>query len=160
LSALAAELAWQVERITESPRGGRAGAVRVARAGGLAKEPLDRLVVLDANQEAAPWSGTSDTFLGEDLVAEITRLEPLAAPAGATLRRAREIGALLLAMSRARHVVMSYRERADDGSPLAPAPLVDGLARGGAISTAWSSTPQSSRPSDEREARVVSLLLR
>jgi RecB family exonuclease len=160
LSAFVPELAWLVERAWEEPRGRRAGAVRVARAGELAAEPLELLVVVDANEEAATWSPSPDAFLGDDLVAELARLDPLAAPPGVALKRAQEIGALLLAMTQARRVVLAYRERGDDGSPRVPAPLVDALLRAGAPRSAWSSAPQAGRPTDAREARVQRLLLR
>jgi hypothetical protein len=70
------------------------------------------------------------------------------------------MGALLLAISGARRVVMIHRQRGSDGAPCAPAPLVEWLARGGARVEAWVSAPQLGRPANAREALVQRLLLR
>jgi RecB family exonuclease len=133
------ELRVMVSELLDHPSGARIGAVRIARAGELALQDLERLVVVEANESAAPWSARRASLLSDALLGEIAAIAPAACPCTPALERSRELGALTLALAHARRVVLVHREREAGGGPLAPAPLVTWLARGGARVVRWSS---------------------
>jgi RecB family exonuclease len=73
------------------------------------------------------------------------------------LRGARELAALALAVSHADKIVLVHRTRAEDGSALAPAPLIAWLERAGAQTSHWHGSPLAGRPLSVADARLRAL---
>ncbi len=139
------------------PAAGRAAAVRVLPIAELAGEPLDLLVVIDANDGVLPSNGEADAIVTDAFGTWLRDRAP-SAPASAQLRRARELAALAAAASGARRIVFTCRERDDAGGLLAPAAVVAWLARAGVASTRWSASPLAGAPLNAREAALRALV--
>ncbi len=138
------------------PAAGRAGAVRVLPIVEIAGEPLELLVVLDANDGVLPSNGEADPIVTDAFGAWL-RDRGRNAPASAQLRRARELAALAAAATGARTIVFTSRERDDSGGLLAPAAVIAWLARCGVASTRWSASPLAGTSLNAREATLRAL---
>jgi len=123
----------------------RAGAVRAVALDQIASEPLDVLVVVDANDRVLPARAPRGTLVPPSLD------DALAGP--------RSLVDLALAACTARRVVLCHRVADDDGAALAPSPIVSWLERGGVPSELVHSTPLASDPTTahERELTLVAL---
>ena len=151
------ELTRALDAGTASPGAARAGAIRIARLGDLAGEPLDLLIVVDANEGVLPSNVSSGALLSEALVARLRERSPAHAPPTAQLRASRELAALAAAASRAERVAIVYRLRDDGGAALAPAPLVTWLERAHVMKTRWGGSPTSAvlTPADAHLAALA-----
>lgn len=153
------ELVELLDAGASQPGAGRAAAVRIARLADIAGDALDLLVVLDANEGLLPRDDARDALVSEslaDAIAKASRGEFLAPAQGAT--RARELTALAVAASEAKLVLLAFAREDGAGSPLAPSPVVDALARAGVpvVSTEpdpprWSGANVGVRVARERE---------
>ncbi len=137
----------------------RAGTLRVARLAELAHEELALLVVVDANDGVLPSSPAPDPLVPDALSTLLRKQAPAAAPAGHSLRRARELAALGLAVAGASRVVVTCRARDEQGGLLAAAPLVAWLEKGNVPSVPFRASRIRDRalsPSDARLAWLAS----
>lgn len=151
------ELFRALEAGAPRPGAGRVGAVRIARITELAGEPLERLLVVDANEGVLPSGGAAGPLLTDALVARLRGYDALAAPVAPAMQRARELTALSLAAMRAARIVLFHRESGRDGEALAPAPLVLALGRAGAEMKRAGGGSLLDAPISAREARVQAL---
>ena len=151
------ELARALEAGAPPPGAGKVGAVRIGRLAELAGEPLKCLVVIDVNEGVLPSAMTGDPLVSDALAAGLRELHPVRSPASPSLRGARELAALALAVAHADKVVLVHRARAEDGSALAPAPLIAWLERAGARTSHWHGSPLAGRPLSVSDARLRAL---
>jgi len=144
-----------VDAIEVPPRPPRAG-LRVVALAELAGEPLDLVVVVDANDGVLASGTEPDPFVGDAMIAKL-RDRARAAPAPGQVRRARAGAELVMAASGAKRIVFVDREVDDAATLLAPAPIVAWLARAGAKVTRWSASPLAGPPTNAHEAKLRAL---
>jgi RecB family exonuclease len=143
------ESALDADAVGEGERD--AAAVRILPIEALAGEPLDLLVLLDVN-EGGLGSPPSRTTLLSGVV--VTGDPSRTSLASAPLRAARALAELAAAASGARHVVVCHRDRARDGTLLAPGRLATWLVESGVAHARWSAAPLAGRPLSGGEARL------
>ncbi|WP_394843686.1 PD-(D/E)XK nuclease family protein [Pendulispora brunnea] len=142
----------------EPPPGARRiGALRIARVADLADEPLSKLVVASANEGSLPPSNAHPALVFESFSAALREIDAVRAPASPGLTAARGLGALALAVARAKSVVFVYCAHDAEGALLQPAPLLTWLGRGGVTEKKWPLAPLRAHPLTAREARLVML---
>lgn len=141
------ELAALLDAAATNPHAGRAGAVRIGRLEDFVGEPLDLVVILDANEGTLPRDEARDAFVDPELLEAIEALRgrrasksspPFEGRAGtapasslAASRRARDLASLATVAAEARALVfVSTREDAT-GASIAPSPIVVALERMG-----------------------------
>ena len=133
-------------RIRGASGGARAGAIRATGLEQLAGEPLELLVVIDANDGVLPARSAGAGVLTPAL--------ELALSVG-TADAARSLVELAAAIARSERVVVCHRTTDDDGAALAPSPLVSWLQRGGVRSELFHSAPLMGAPVTERERALA-----
>jgi hypothetical protein len=150
------ELTCALQARTAPAAASRAGALRVARLSELAGEPLDLLIVADANDGVVPSRPSGDAILSEALAARLRARAPDFAPPSPHVRAARELAMLAAAAANARRVIVCARSRDEAGADLAPAPLVSWLEHAGAptlrVTNAYVHAARPSRESARRAA--------
>lgn len=129
------ELTEALDRRAARPFGGSAAAVRIARIEEIAGEPLDLLVVLDANDGALPRDA------GEDAIASDALLEAL--DVDVSRHHARDLAALALAAHHTRALVFVHVREDAAGAPIAPSFVVESLERAGATSEVATTTART-----------------
>jgi len=135
-------------RIRGASGGARAGAIRATGLEQLAGEPLELLVVIDANDGVLPARGAGAGVLTPALALTLSV---------GTADAARSLVELAAAIARAARVVVCHRATDDDGAALAPSPFVSWLERGGVRGELFHSAPLMGAPVTERE-RALALL--
>ncbi len=151
------ELERALEAGAPPPGAARALAVRIGRLPEVSGDALACLVVMDVNEGVLPASPPRDALLSEGLLEALRKLDPRRAPAAASVRAARELGALAVASADVPRLVLTTRGRGDDGAALAPAPLAAWLLRGGVATSRWIGT-MSGAPLTPRAARLRAIL--
>ena len=149
------EIIALLEAASARPGAGRAGAVRIARLADTGGEVLDLLVVLDANEGTLPRDVRSDALVSDSLAALLARARGEDATNASTISRARELGALALAAAEAKEVVLVALAEDGSGATLAPASVVDVLARTGVPIGSPPSAETGSRSSADVELRAA-----
>ncbi|AKV04783.1 ATP-dependent nuclease, subunit B [Labilithrix luteola] len=152
------ELAELLDGSGSRPGAGRAGAIRFSRLADVPGDPLDLLVVLDANEGLLPRDDGHDALAGPTLLDALARgvdrsKTTFIAPAPG-IRRAQELAALAMAAAEAeRIVIVSVREDAS-GAPLGPSPVVTALERQGAVASSVQNEAKALGASDDVLLRV------
>ncbi len=131
------------------PCASRAGAVRLGSFEEFAGEPLELLVVVDANDGVLPSPPPASPMLPDELADAL----------GSSPRSecVRELACLALAAHGARRIVVTTRTSDRSDAPLAAAALVPWLLRAGVAASSWSASPTSGRPLTPRMARLEAL---
>ncbi len=134
----------------------RAGAVRAMGLAELAGEPLELLVVVDANDGVLPARATG-AGLATSALEDALRARDGRRATGDVA--ARELVELAAAASGARRVALCHRASDDDGAALAPSPVVSWLERGGVAAELVHSAPLMGIPTTahERELALVAV---
>jgi len=133
-------------RVRGAGGGARAGAIRATGLEQLAGEPLDLLIVIDANDGILPARSAGAGVLTPSL--------ELALGAG-TAEAACSLAVLATAAARSKRIVVCHRTTDDDGAALAPSPLVSWLERGGVRGELFHSAPLMGAPVTERERALA-----
>jgi RecB family exonuclease len=158
------ELAHALDARAGRPGAARAGAVRVVNLEELAAEKLALLVVIDANDGRLPSRGNAGRGPGrnrgegdsfhEGLASALRSIDPVRAPASFSVRAARQLTSLALAVTSARSIVLVRRSRDEEGALMAPSPVVAWLERCGVKPSIWRASPLDGRPVCAHEATL------
>ncbi len=140
-------------RVRGTAGAARAGAVRAVGLEQLAGEPLELLVVVDANDGVLPARASGAGVVTPALHEALLRREERRG--GAHIEAARSLVELAAAAHRARRLVLCHRVTDDDGAALAPSPLVSWLERGGVEAAAFHSAPLLGAPVTMRERELA-----
>ena len=133
-------------RIRGAGGGARAGAIRATGLEQLAGQPLELLVVLDANDGVLPARSAGAGVLTPALEQAL---------AVGMMDAARSLTQLATAAASSQRVVVCHRTTDDDGAALAPSPLVSWLERGGVRAQLFHSAPLMGAPVTERERALA-----
>ncbi len=136
-------------RVRGASGAARAGAVRAVALDELAGEWLELLVVVDANTGVVGARAVHSSALTATLAESLEDRAAIASP----------LVELAAATEHANRIVVCHRLNDEDGSVLAPSPLVSWLVRGGVASTRVHSAPLLGPPSTPHERELALLAL-
>jgi RecB family exonuclease len=148
---LRAEIELALDTPSRTDAVAAASAVRIASLEDFAGEPLDLLVLVDAN-EGGIGSPPARTSLLTGVV--VTGDPSRTSLPSHRARTARALAELAVAASGARRVVVCHRDRESDGTLLPPARLVTWLLENGVVATRWSAAPLAGAALTRAEARL------